>query len=135
MMPATNQTIHSKEDLIAVAKQYFSRWRIEEYFHSKKQIFQFENFRVRKLQAIHALNFYLTVCLAFLAHISMKTETNHLKVAILKTANSIKQNISFYYYRITKGITGILSYAKEGVRLWFRTKRPSYHQLCLKWIG
>ena len=26
----------------------------------------------------------------------------------------------------------LLSYAKEGVRLWFRTKRPAYRQLCLK---
>ncbi len=22
--------------------------------------------------------------------------------------------------------------AKEGIRLWFRTKRPAYRQLCLK---
>lgn len=28
--------------------------------------------------------------------------------------------------RVAKGISGILSYAKEGVRLWFRTKRPKY---------
>lgn len=117
MMLATNQAIYSKEDLIAVANQYFSRCRIEEYFRSKKQIFQFENFRVRKLKAIQALNFYITVYMAFLTHISMKTETNHLKVAILKTANSIHQNISFYHYRIAKGIAGILLYAKEGVRL------------------
>ena len=38
-----------------------------------------------------------------------------------------------------KGISGILSYAKEGVRLWFRTKRPRdssllYRQLCLKQV-
>lgn len=134
MMLATNQAISSKEDLIAVAKQYFSRWRIEEYFRSKKQIFQFENFRVRKLRAINALNFYITVCMAFFAHISRKSETNQLKVSILKTANSMKQNVSFFYYRIAKGIAGILSYAKEGVRLWFRTKRPTYRQLCLKWV-
>lgn len=31
-----------------------------------------------------------------------------------------------------KGISGILSYAKEGVKLWFRIKRPAYRQLCLK---
>ena len=49
------------------------RWRIEEYFRCKKQVFQFENFRVRKLKAINALNFYITLCMAFLAHISMKS--------------------------------------------------------------
>ena len=132
MMLATNKEIKSKEDVIKVAKTNFSRWRIEEYFRCKKQMFQFENFRVRKLSAINALNFYITLCMAFLAHISMKSETNALKVAIIQTADPIKEKVHFCYYRLAKGISGILSYAKEGVRLWFRTKRPVYRQLCLK---
>ncbi len=132
MMLATNKKISSKEDVINVAKIYFSRWRTEEYFRCKKQVFHFENFRVRKLTAINALNFYITLCMAFLAHISMKPETGTLKVAILQKADPIKQKVHFCYYRLAKGISGILSYAKEGVRPWFRTKRPAYRQLCLK---
>ena len=132
MMLAANKEIRSRDDVIKVAKTYFSRWRIEEYFRCKKQMFQFENFRVRKLSAINALNFYITLCMAFLAHISMKSETNALKVAIIQTADPIKEKVHFCYYRLAKGISGILSYAKEGVRLWFRTKRPVYRQLCLK---
>ena len=132
MMLATNKPIRSKEDVIAIAKQYFSRWRIEEYFRCKKQMFQFENFRVRKLKAINALNFYITLCMAFLAQITMKSETNALKVSIIKTADPVKEKVHFCYYRLAKGISGILSYAKEGVRLWFRIKRPVYRQLCLK---
>ena len=132
MMLATNKEIKSKEDVIKVAKTYFSRWRIEEYFRCKKQMFQFENFRVRKLAAINALNFYITLCMAFLAHISMKSETNALKVSIIQKADPVKEKVYFCYYRLAKGISGILSYAKEGVRLWFRTKRPAYRQLCLK---
>ena len=132
MMLATNKQICCKEDVVNVAKTYFSRWRIEEYFRSKKQMFQFENFRVRKLAAINALNFYITLCMAFLAYISMKSETSVLKMAIIQKANPIKQKVHFSYYRLAKGISGILSYAKQGVRLWFRTKRPAYRQLCLK---
>lgn len=132
MMLATNKEIKSKDDVIKVAKLYFSRWKIEEYFRCKKQMFQFENFRVRKLKAINALNFYLTLCMAFLGHISMKSETNALKAAIIQTADPIKEKIAFCYYRLAKGISGILSYAKEGVRLWFKTKRPAYRQLCFK---
>ena len=132
MMLATNKEIKSKEDVIKVAKTYFSRWRIEEYFRCKKQMFQFENFRVRKLSAINALNFYITLCMAFLTHISMKSETNALKVSIIQKADPIKEKVHFCYYRLAKGISGILSYAKEGVRLWFRTKRPAYRQLCLR---
>lgn len=132
MMLATNKEIRSKEDVINVAKTYFSRWRIEEYFRCKKQVFQFENFRVRKLAAINALNFYITLCMAFLAHVSMKSETNALKAAIIQKTDPIKEKVHFCYYRLAKGISGILSYAKEGIRLWFRTKRPMYRQLRLK---
>ena len=113
-------------------KLYFSRWKIEEYFRCKKQMFQFENFRVRKLKAINALNFHITLCMAFLNQISLKSETNTLKVAIIQTADPVKGKIAFCYYRLAKGISGILSYAKEGIRLWFRTKRPAYRQLRLK---
>ena len=134
MMLATNKEIKSKDDVIAVAKLYFSRWKIEEYFRCKKQMFQFESFRVRKLKAINALNFYITLCMAFLNQISLKAETNALKVAIIRTANPVKEKVTFCYYRLAKGISGILSYAKEGVRLWFRTKRPAYRQLCLKLV-
>lgn len=91
MMLATNKEIRSKEDVINIAKIYFSRWRIEEYFRCKKQVFQFENFRVRKLAAINALNFYITLCMAFLAHMYMKSESNGLKVAIIQKADPIKE--------------------------------------------
>lgn len=132
MMLATNKKIGSKEDVIRIAKLYFSRWRIEEYFRCKKQIFRFESFRVRKRKAINALNFYITLCIAFLTHLSMKPETNAQKVSIIKADAPIKKKVHFSYYRLAKGITGILSYAKEGVRFWFRTKRLIYRQLCLK---
>ena len=132
MMLATNKEIKSKKDVVNIALTYFSRWRIEEYFRCKKQMFQFENFRVRKLATINALNFYITLCMAFLVHISMKSETHALKVAIIQKAAPIKEKVHFCYYRLAKGISGILIAAKEGVRLWFRTKRPRYRQLCLK---
>ena len=120
MMLATNKEIRSKEDVIKVAKIYFSRWRIEEYFRCKKQRFQFENFRIRKLAAINALNFYITLCMAFLAHMSMKPETNAVKVSIIQKADPVKEKVHFCYYRLAKGICGILLFAKEGIRLWFR---------------
>lgn len=97
-------------------------------------MFQFENFRVRKFSAINALNFYITLCMAFLAQMSMKPETNAVKVSIIQKADPVKEKVHFCYYRLAKGIRGILLFAKEGVRLWFRTKRPAYKQLCLKLV-
>jgi hypothetical protein len=134
MMLVTNKELKSKDDVIHIARLYFSRWRIEEYFRCKKQVFQFENFRVRKLKSINALNFYITLCMAFLAWISMKPETSALKASIIQKADPIKEKVQFFYYRLAKGISGILSYAKEGVMLWYRTKRPVYRQLCFKLI-
>lgn len=135
VMLATNKELKSRDDVIRIARLYFSRWRIEEYFCCKKQVFRFENFRLRKLEAINALNFYITLCMAFLALISMKAETNTLKVSIIQTTALVKKKVQFCYYRLAKGITGILSYAKEGIRLWFGTKRPAYRQLCFKLIA
>jgi len=130
MMLATNKPIRSKEDVVSIAKLYFSRWRIEEYFRCKKQMFRFEDFQVRKLAAIHALNFYITLCTAFLTLISQKPKTNALKVSIIKAANPIKAKVSFCYYRLAKGISGILIFAKQGIRLWF----PAKTRLLLIWI-
>ncbi len=113
MMLATNKDIKSKEDVIAVAKQYFSRWKIEEYFRCKKQMFQFENFQYKKLSAINTLNFISPYAWLFLAHISMKSETNALKVSIIQKADPVKEKVYFCYYRLAKGISGILSYAKR----------------------
>ena len=100
MMLATNKKIKSKEDVVNIALTYFSRWRIEEYFRCKKQMFQFENFRVRKLAAINALNFYITLCM----DMSMKSETHALKAAIIQKADPIKEKVQFSYYRLAKGM-------------------------------
>lgn len=55
------------------------------------KMFQFQNFRVRKLCVFNALNFYITLCMAFLALLSMAPETNELKVSIVKTADHVKK--------------------------------------------
>lgn len=90
-MLATNKEL--KDDVIKAAKLYFSRWRIEERFRCKKQMLRLESFRVRKLTAINALYFYLTVCMAFLEYISMKPETNALKVSIIQAADPVKEKV------------------------------------------
>lgn len=115
MMLVTNKETKSKEDVIQVAKTYFSRWRIEEYFRCKKQMFHFENFLVQKLEAINALNFYLTLRMTFLAHLSMKPKTNAVKVSIIQKADPVKkkyifaitgwQKASAAYFRMQKRVS------------------------------
>ena len=94
-MLVTNKDIYSKDDVISIANTYYSRWRIEEYFRCKKQMFKFEHFRVRKLEAINALNFYITIAMAFLAVIAEQNEMNALKVAIIKRGQTLSKQKFF----------------------------------------
>lgn len=129
MMLVTNKPISCKDDVIKVARLYFSRWRIEEYFRAKKQLFDFENFRVRKLKAINALNFYIGIAMAFLVHMTRKNAANALLESVLAAAKPIKDKVRFYCYRISEGIAELMRHAKEGIRDWFKPTRPNQMQL------
>ena len=129
MMLATNISLTSKDDVIRIAKCYFSRWRIEEYFRCKKTVFDFENFRVRRLSAINALNFYITVCMAYLAFVSMKPNNSQIYLNIREAANPIKKKVFFFGYRIAAGIARLLNAAHEGCKGWFKPIRQKYMQL------
>ena len=129
MMLATNIPIRSKDDVVRVAKLYFSRWRIEEYFRCKKTAFEFENFRVRSLKAINALNFYMTICMAYLAFLSLKPQSNQIRCNVIEAADPIKEHVLFFGYRFAAGIARILSFAHEGCKGWFKPTRLKYCQL------
>lgn len=129
MALVTNCTISGKADLIGVVKRYFSRWRIEEYFRCKKQSFGFENFRVRSLQSINALNFWLGVCMLFLASIKEKADSSLLYRECIEAAEPIKDQVHFFYYRLADGVSKILAKARTGVRGFFKTLRPNQAQL------
>ena len=129
MMLVTNKAISNKDDVIKIARLYFSRWRIEEYFRAKKQIFDFENFRVRKLRAINALNFYIGIAMSFLGHMTRKDAANALLKSVLEAARPIKDKVQFYYYRIADGIAELLRYAHSGICDWFKPRRPNQMQL------
>ena len=131
MMLLTNRPVVGRDDAIHVARAYFSRWRIEEYFRCKKQKFNFEDFRVRKLSAMNSLNFYITLCMTFLALINDKPERSQLKYAIFRAAESLRIKVAFNHYRISTGIEKILRHAQAGVRGWHKPRRRSRHNLQL----
>ena len=128
-MLVTNKAISNKDDVIKIARLYFSRWRIEEYFRAKKQIFDFENFRVRKLRAINALNFYIGIAMCLLAHMTQKNAANALLKSVLEAAKPVKDKVQFFYYRIADGIAELLRHAYSGIRDWFKPRRPNQWQL------
>lgn len=118
----TNIELKFKKDALNIINNYYMRWRIEEYFKYKKQSFDFENFRVRTLAKINALNLMLTLAISCIFLLSHSFPT--LKVTLISIAKVIKKNVRFEYYRITKGIKIILSYSNFKIRDFFKRKKP-----------
>lgn len=132
MVLATNLDTDTKAQLITAMRHYFSRWRIEEYFRCKKQMFGFENFRVRSLTAINSLNFFLSACMLFLAILRETREKNcHFRICI-DAAAPLKAKVFFFYYRLAEGLHTILSKARSGIRAYFKPLRPNQRQLKIR---
>lgn len=132
MVLATNLDTDTKAKLITAMRHYFSRWRIEEYFRCKKQMFGFENFRVRSLTAINSLNFFLSACMLFLAILrETRVKNCHFRICI-DAAAPLKANVFFFYYRLAEGLHTILSKARSGIRKYFKPLRPDQRQLKIR---
>jgi len=76
MMLTTNKEIHPKEDVIAIAKLYFSQWNISAI---KSRCFSL-NPKTRCNQCVKLLYDFMH---GISAHLFIKTETNALKVSLL----------------------------------------------------
>lgn len=133
MMLASNIPIKSKEDALKVARLYFSRWRIEEYFKFKKQEYNFENFRVRSLKSINNLNLLLTYTIGFIALMCEKLGKNMFAQEIIKESHSLKDKVYLWFYQMSRGIYNILKNAKIGIKEWQNIQKspPNYCQLSL----
>ena len=132
MVLATNLTTDTKNLAIAAVRHYFSRWRIEEYFRCKKQMFDFENFRVRSLTAINSLNFFLSTCMLFLAELRETSDRNTLFRICLEAAAPLRPKVYFFYYRLVEGLHFILAKARTGIRGYFKTIRPNQRQMKIR---
>ncbi len=126
----TNKEITCKKDVTKVAQNYYMRWRIEEYFKYKKQRFDLENYRVRSLSKMNALNLMISLTIS-LIYLLIKN-SNTTKERIIEVSKVIKKEVYFQYYRITDGIKIILSHNTKGVRHLIREEKPpKYLQLTL----
>lgn len=129
----TNRTIKSKDDVIKVVRLYFYRWRIEEYFRSKKQEYKFENIRVRTIKAMNSLNLLLTIHMGHIGKIAENINKNLLGIKILYASKSIRKNVRVWISQIARGIGKILELAHTGIKEWQRIeKREKYKQLELR---
>ena len=132
MVLATNLDTDGKKKAIRAMRLYFSRWRIEEYFRCKKQMFSFENFRVRSLDAINSLNFFLSACMLFLAIIRETRNKNMNYRNCIEAAAPLRDKVFFFYYRLAEGIRFILSKARTGIKGHYKPMRPNQRQLKIR---
>ena len=132
MVLATNLDTSTKNHLIAAMRHYFSRWRIEEYFRCKKQMFNFEDFRVRTLTAINSLNFFLSACMLFMAIVREKHDRNEIFSICIDAASPIRPKVFFYYYRLADGLYNVLSKARTGIKAYFKPLRPNQKQMRIR---
>ena len=123
MMLASNIPVKSKEDVIKIARYYFDRWRIEEYFKFKKQEYNFENFRVRTLKSINNLNQLLTYSIGLIALLSEQIGKKEIVNTIIKESKSLKGKVFLWFYQIARGIFNILKNARTGIREWENIRR------------
>ncbi len=129
----TNREIHSKKDVIKVVRLYFYRWRVEEYFKSKKQEYEFENMRVRTLKAMNNLNLMLMIHMGHLGMLIEDMDRKLLTIKIIERSKSLKRKVLVWLSQISKGISNILAYAKIGIKEYKKIeKREKYKQLELK---
>ncbi len=112
----TNRTIHSKEDVIKVVRLYFYRWRVEEYFRSKKQEYEFENMRVRTLKSMNNLNLMLIIHLGQMAMLIEDMDKKLLSIKIIERSKSLKRKVIVWLSQMAKGISEILKYAHTGIK-------------------
>ncbi len=128
----TNIEIKDKEDVIKVARLYFSRWRIEEHFRGKKQEYDFENMRVRTLKSMNNLNMMLTIHLGHLAFLADKINKNLLTIKIIYASKSLKSKSIVWLSQIARGIKNILALAHNGIKELQHIKKSEFIQLELR---
>ena len=121
----TDLPIKTKEDVEKIARIYMLRWRIEEYFKSKKQNYDFENFRLRSLNAINNLNIILTCVMLHLGILTEKMNVKLLVIKIIEASESLKNKALVWYGQISKGIAKILEHAHVGIKEWFEIEKRS----------
>ncbi len=132
MMLLTNLEVKDKESAEHIARLYFLRWRIEEYFKAKKG-YNWENSLVRTLDSMNNLNLFLTISMLHLSILTEKIDTNFYSNIILERAKLLKEKILVYLSAIGTGIIEILKNARTGIREWQNIeKRTKYKQLEFK---
>lgn len=122
LMLLTNIKIEDANTARKIAKLYFLRWRIEEYFKAKKDEFEWENSLLRTIKSMNNFNIFLTLVMFYMATIIEKLDTNYFCNIIVERAMALKEDLIIMFGIISKGVYNILKYARTGIYEWKHIK-------------
>ena len=121
----------------AIAKMYLLRWKIEEHFQFKKSQYNFEDFRVRSLNAIRTLHQLVTLLAGYLALLTQQPDSVLFSI-LHEAANPIprckkRKSKTFFHYELAAGFSKLLRKTSANLRSHFPPLRfrPHVHQLSL----
>ncbi len=88
---------------VVITKVYLMRWRIEEYYKFKKQVFGFEKFLVRSLKSIRNLDLFLSITIGFIGTLSEKVSESLEVLEIIEASKRLYGLSKFTFYAIADG--------------------------------
>lgn len=129
----TNRPIKDKHDLIMVVRLYFYRWRIEEYFRAMKQEYDYENMRVRTLNAMNTIDLMVVLVMNHISMLTEKMNTKLFTIKIIERSKSLRTKVLIWFGQLSNGIKNILAHAKVGIKELKKIEiREKFRQLSLK---
>ena len=116
---------HSQEQRFctAIAKMYMLRWRIEDQFRFKKQQYDFEDFRVRSLNAIRTLHQLVSLLTGYLALLAQQPDAgifHILRQAARPVPRAKKRKPkSLFHYELAAGFARLLCKTSANLSAYF----------------
>jgi len=113
-----------------ITKVYLLRWRIEEFHGFKKQQFNFEDFRVRSLNAIRNLDMLLNVVIGYIGMLSEQADDKRVVMELIHISRRIYGIPKFMFYAIADGIFTVFARCGQGIS-HLLVRKPKSTQICL----
>ncbi len=115
MMLLTNKQIKDAHEARVIVRMYLDRWRIEEVHRAEKEIYDYENMRVRTLKGMNNLNFIFMMLLGLITKLIEEMDNRLLSIKILERSQSLREDLVVFTSMFARGIKEILSFAHTGV--------------------
>jgi len=113
-----------------ITKVYLLRWRIEEYFRFKKNQYDFEDFRVRSLNAIRMLHRVVTLLTGFIGMLSEQRRESLFVMELIEISKRIyppkkdKFMLKFFHYAIGDAFRYILQRCSSAISHFLANAPP-----------